>query len=401
MFTELKQKDTKHIEHAESNGRPARTAAVRVLFCCTGVGIMNRGIESFFREAFDGLRGMEDVQTVLIKGAGVATPDERVAWTLPRTGRLAAFVGRLARRTASVVEQWSSLPSVVRQIREFRPHVVYYSDANLGMLLYRLRRRIGVPFRLLFSNGGPCHPPFVRTDFVLLVAPPYYEEALAAGEPPEKHFFVPYGINVPNEAPNCDPAAKREIRRRLSLPMDRPIVLSVGWISATHKRMDYVVREVAALPPPRPFLMLLGAIDASSREIVELGRELLGADGFAARSIPYAEVTGYYQAADCFVLASLQEGFGRVYLESLMHGLPTIAHDHPVTRYVVGEQGVFGDLTKVGALTALLPKAVADCSHEDNAGRRWKCVRDRFSWESLRLQYCAMFERCAETATGQ
>jgi glycosyltransferase involved in cell wall biosynthesis len=369
---------------------------VRVLFSCTGVGVFNRGIETFFREAFDGLRGLEGIEARLIKGGGEGTQDEKVARILPRTGRLAPMLGKLAGRNGYVVEQWTSLPSVVREIREFRPQVVYYSDANLGMLLYRLRRRIGVPFRLLFSNGGPCHPPFERTDFVHQVAPLYYDEALAAGEPAEKHIFVPYGINVPSAPPRCDPMAKREARRRLNLPVDRQIVLSVGWISATHKRMDYVVREVAALPSPRPFLMLLGTMDDSSREIVELAERLLGHEGFAARSAPYAEVAGYYRAADCFVLASFKEGFGRVNLESLMHGLPTAAHRHPVMGYVLGDQGILGDLTGAGGLAELIPEAIASAGDALAARQRWDSVRKRFSWESLRSQYRDMFLRCAE-----
>ena len=131
-------------------------------------------------------------------------------------------------------------------------------------------------------------------------------------------------------------AARRALRERLALPADRPVVLSVGWISRAHKRMDYVVEEVARLPAPRPFLMLLGAMDRSSDEIIRLAHERLGPDGFAARSVPYHEVAHYYAAADCFVLASLSEGFGRVFLEALAHGLPVIAHEHPVMRYVLG-----------------------------------------------------------------
>lgn len=390
--------EQKHAKDAETNDRTTNIAPTRVLFSCTGVGIFNRGIETFFREAFDGLRGLDGVETMLLKGAGAATADERVAWTLPRTGRVAPLVGRLARRNGYVVEQWSSLASAVRTIRQWRPQVVFYSDANLGMLLYRFRRRIGVPFRLLFSNGGPCQPPFVRTDFVQQVAPPYHAEALAAGEPAEKHFLVPYGIRVPDEPPHVSRAEKLALRRRLKLPTDRPVVLSVGWISATQKRMDYTIREVAALPSPRPFLMLLGAMDESSQEIVELGRALLGDQGFAARSVPYDQVSDYYRAADCFALASLQEGFGRAYLESLMHGLPTIGHRHPVMEYVLGDEGTLGDLSVGGSLAPLIQAAVAGASDESAARRRWESVRQRFGWEALRPQYRTMFLRCATAA---
>ncbi len=242
-------------------------AATRVLFTCSGVGIYNRGIESFFREAFDGLSGRDGIDARLVKGAGVTTEDEWVASNLPRTGRLAPLLGKLARRNAYVVEQWSSFPSVVGRIRQFRPHVVFYSDSNLGFLLYRFRRQIGVPYRLLFSNGGPCHPPFVRTDYVQQVAPLYHQEALDYGEAASKHLLVPYGINV-CAAPIADLARKRELRRALHLPADRAVVLSVGWIARQHKRMDYLIEEMARLPEPRPYLQLLGAIYEDSREII-------------------------------------------------------------------------------------------------------------------------------------
>ena len=277
-----------------------------------------------------------------------------------------------ARRNAYVAEQWSSFLPVVRQIREFRPEVVFYSDANLGFLLYWLRRWVGVPYRLLFSNGGPCRPPFVRLDFVHQVNPVCLEEALRAGEPPEKHIMVPYGLRV--GAPPCsvDDGSRRALRARLALPAERPVVLSVGWISRAHKRMDYVVEEVAKLPAPRPFLMLLGSMDRSSDEIIRLAHERLGPDGVAARSVPYDEVAQYYAAADCFVLASLCEGFGRVFLEALAHGLPVIAHEHPVMRYVLGEHGILADLSVEGALARHLREVLARPADGHAMRQRWE-----------------------------
>ena len=367
---------------------------VRVLFSCSGVGIFNRGIESFFREAYDGLKGVEGIEARLIKGAGVPKDDEWVVANLPRTGRLAPMLGKLARRNAYVVEQWSSFPGVVRHIRQFRPQVVFYSDSNLGFLLYWFRRQIGVPYRLLFSNGGPCHPPFVRTDCVQQVAPLYYQEALDYGESPGKHFLVPYGINVCNP-PKVDVENKRKLRAGLNLPPDRPVVLSVGWIARQHKRMDYLIEEVARLPEPRPYLQLLGAMDENSPEIIALGRRLLGQENFGAASVPYERVSDYYRAADVFVLTSLKEGFGRVYLEAMMHGLPVIGHRHPVIEYVLGDQGTVADLDRPFGLTRVLQEALSAPLDEQARLRRWQSVRDRFSWEALAPGYEEMFRKVA------
>ena len=327
---------------------------LKVLFTCSGVGIMNRGIETFFREAFDGLKYTNGLSLRLLKGAGIETSDEKVVPTLRRTCAIAQGLGNVTRRNGYVIEQWTSFPFTVRQIRAFRPQVVFYSDANLGFLLYRFRKFMGKRFHLLFSNGGPVRPPFSRTDFVHQVAPVYCQEALSAGEPASKHFLVPYGINL-IDAPRVVSRQERdELRLRLRLPRDRKVILSVGWIRRVHKRMDYVIDEVARLPEPRPFLQLVGAMDAGSREIVELGRSRLGPNGFAAISVPYEKVFDYYKAADCFILASLREGFGRVYLEALMHGLPIIAHRNRVTEYILDSHASLADLSGPGALASRL-----------------------------------------------
>src|SRR6266496_6603183 len=206
--------------------------SLRIFFSCSGVGIIDRGIEVFFREAFDGLLGTDGLDITLYKGAGEEKSNERVLWNVPRTDRMARLLGACIRRNSYVAEQLSTFPSMVRAIRGHRPEIIFYSDSDLGFQLFRWRRQIGVPFRLLFSNGGPCHAPFSRTDYVHQVAPSYLEQALAAGEPPERHRLVPYGIHIPPGAPNSDAASKRAVRSRLGLPTDRPIVLSVGWIAA-------------------------------------------------------------------------------------------------------------------------------------------------------------------------
>ena len=67
-------------------------APLRVLFCCTGVGILNRGIESFFREAFDHLHAAPGLEARLVKGGGPPSELERVVRCIPRTSAVAAAI---------------------------------------------------------------------------------------------------------------------------------------------------------------------------------------------------------------------------------------------------------------------------------------------------------------------
>lgn len=368
---------------------------IRVFFCCSSVGITNRGIESFFREAFDNLKQVAGIELTLLKGGGEERSNEFVIWTLPKTGRAAQIIGKITGRSSYAVEQWTSFFPIWMRMRTKKPHVVFSSDANLLFLLKKAKPFARFPYCLLFSNGGPCLPPFTRMDAVHQVAPSHHQAALAAGESAEKQFFIPYGISVPDGAPEVSEAIKREVREQLGLPVDRKIVLSVGWISAQQKRMDYLVNEVAALPQPRPYLVLLGSMDEQSKKIVDLARAKLGGESFMARSVSHEQVATYYRAADVFALASLQEGFGRVFLEALIHGLPVIAHNHPVMQFVIGDQGTLADLSRPGELARALGPALATRNTPEAAARRRESIRRRFTWELLAPQYRDMFIDCA------
>ncbi len=363
----------------------------RVLFACVGAGRFNRGIETFFSEAFVGLKGSTRVQIEFVKAQGPCGPQERIAWSLPRDGFAAEMLGRLVRRNGYVVEQWSAFPSMVHAVRAFRPHVIYFSDSNLGFLLYWLRPYMGVPYTLLFSNGAPLPSPIARVDYVQQVTPAYLEQAMKAGEPASRHFMVPYGFCLADRPPDRTTLVQRGARAELELPLDRPIVLSVGWIAKRHKRMDYLISELARLAEPRPYLVMLGTRDRESADIAAIAEAMLGPDNSAIRSVAPEVVSRYYAAADVFALASLEEGFGRVYVEALAAGLPVLAHDFAGSRFVLGEEGCFGDFTQKGALTSLFCKHCADQMNPSASHRRWLYATQRFGWDALRSSYEDMF----------
>ena len=76
----------------------------------------------------------------------------------------------------------------------------------------------------------------------------YHEESLRAGRPAETQTLIPYGFRIDPQFRPLSPDERAALRRKLGLPADRPVMLSVGAVNRSHKRMDYVVREVGTLP---------------------------------------------------------------------------------------------------------------------------------------------------------
>jgi 1,2-diacylglycerol 3-alpha-glucosyltransferase len=367
----------------------------RVLLACSGLGHAVRGFETFAMKCHAALRGRARVRSLLVRARGEAGAGERTLGTMGRSSRLARLLGRAARRDGYFAEQMAYALRLLPLLHRERPHVVLLSDWALAGALGRWRALSRARYRLLLCNGAPGPPPYDWTiDHVQQLTPLYQRIALEAGEPPERHTLLPLGVAIGPELNVPSRDERVALRRWLGLPPDRELLLSVAAMNAWHKRLDYVIREVASLEP-RPYLVLLGQREDETPAVLGLADSLLGPGGFSARTVAPAAVADHYRAADAFVLGSLHEASGRVLLESLAHGLPTLCHDSEVTRFVTREYGLRGDLSRPGALAGLVAALRRDGLSDQRRRAQHRFVRDTFSWERLLPRYVEMIEVCA------
>jgi len=375
----------------------ANTGPVGVLIACPGVGHVWRGFETFSLECFEALRGSSALEMTLVKGKGRSHGDDLTAPTVIRNGRTAAALARLVGRSPYDVEQLVFAAALLPVLRRRRPRIVFVSDWLLARALAKARRRLGGDFRLLLSNGGPYPPASIRfADHVQHLTEYSRQSALEAGLPPARHSLVPLGVAMDARPEFLSEDERRRLRRRLALPESRRIVLSAAALARAHKRIDYLIEEVAALSEPRPHLVVLGHAGPEARELKALANEALGREGSTFRSVLPGEVGDYYRAADVFVLASLWEAFGRVMIEAMSHGLPCLGHDGPTQRFVLGPHGYLADLAERGALARLLT-ALGDRDFREEA--RWirhDFVFRRFAWPSLSPRYEELFRSVSQ-----
>jgi glycosyltransferase involved in cell wall biosynthesis len=82
----------------------------------------------------------------------------------------------------------------------------------------------------------------------------------------------------------------------------------------------------------------------------------------------------------------------------MSHGLPCLAHDYGITRYVLGEGGYFADFTIPGRLTRLMVQVLSEDRNAEVQSKRHRAVFERFAWERLRPLYVRMIQKCAGEA---
>jgi 1,2-diacylglycerol 3-alpha-glucosyltransferase len=370
---------------------------VRVFFPCTGLGRQRRGFETFTRECAAALRGDPRLAITVFGGGGpFAGADERAIPNFPRDSTAARIVGAMAGKDPYFIEQASFFSGFLPLLVTGRPDVVYFADLNFGNACWHWRRISGQRFRLLFYNGGATTQPFTRCDLVQQVSPEHFDSAIARGESAERQVLLPHGVAV---APTYTPPSageRAQIRAGLGLPADRPLLLSVGMLDASVKRMDYLIREVASLGETRPFLLVAGATSGETPHILELARDALGADGFSHRVFAPEQMQFAYRAADAFALASVREGFGLATVEALGAGLPCVLHDTPTTEYIAGPHALRADIRAPGAMAPLIRDALASGGDISAMQARYQWVREKFSWDALRGRYADLLRGCAE-----
>jgi phosphatidylinositol alpha-1,6-mannosyltransferase len=287
-------------------------------------------------------------------------------------------------------EQWAWAADGVREaVERFEPDVVHFASA--GEAVYRSAAHDGRIAAVATVHGNDLTAPWQRTPGRDAAS------AILAGLNACDHVFAVSAhtarlaadrrVRAPLEivTAGCDldlfrplPGTSAETRRRYRLPVDRPLVLTVGRLAPRKGHLGVLAAlELLELPahwavvgtgPTRP--ALVDAIDAHRmRDRVTL----LG-------SVSKHELPLLYNACDVFVLTPAtrsvgnhvdSEGFGLVYLEAAACGAAVIASDGAGCREAVVD-GCTGLLVPPGdpaTLAEALGRVLRDRSLAESMGR--------------------------------
>ena len=182
--------------------------------------------------------------------------------------------------------------------------------------------------------------------------------------------LIPNGIDLSRFRPGSG------VRAQLGLPEDRPIILMVSAFMDTKRVLDGI-RAVARL---RDAVLVVAGDGPLRQEGDALAKALLP-DRYQRVALPAQQMPDLYRSADVFLHLSKVESFGNVYLEAAATGLPVVAHDYPLTRWILGDAPYLCDTDKQEELVKSLIAALATGPQAvpDNLAR--------FTWSRIAEDY--------------
>ncbi|HVZ07705.1 glycosyltransferase family 4 protein [Rhodopila sp.] len=371
------------------------SARPRIAVACSGLGHIQRGIESWASDLAQAL-GASGADVTLFSGApcggAIALPTLRRGGTGARglAGGLRHLGGwRYGFGSPYDVEQTSFSLALWRRIRHGFD-ILHVQDPLIAIWLERARRAGWSKPAVIYANGTGEGPEVMRRFRYLHLLTAGAAAEWAPRQPADQRVFT-----IPNfiDTVRFSPGDRAAARARFGLPAEGTILLCCAAIRRRHKRIDALLSAFAAARTPHGvYLVIAGGREPDTDELIAEGTALLGDRVRFLLDLPRDAMPALYRAADAFVLPSLYEMFGIVLLEALATGLPVLCNDTADFRAIAGPGALYGDLGNEEAFARGLRRLTEPAERKALGAAGRSHVQARYSAGAVTRAMIAMYE---------
>jgi len=378
---------------ARREGAELRHVGINAVFLEPPMG----GLETYVRELLPELKRLAPELELTV----FANPVAREALAASPLGEVATIaghplLGRPGLRAASEL-------TVLAPLAARRGVQLLHSVALTGPLRTRLAHVVtiaDVTWIVEPDAGEPSQrlwrtivPPVARAaDRVIAISRAgarHIEEHLRV--PADRIDVAPLGQGT---APTATPTPAAALRERLALGPG-PVVLAVS-AKKVHKNLLRLVqafaRVVAAVPDAT--LVLPGRPTAHEDELrAEAARLQITERVAFPPYVSAGDLEGLYAAAACYVIPSVNEGFGLPILEAMRRGVPVVSGNASALPEVAGDAARYFDPLDPVAMSDALLAVLRDPALADELVRKGHVQQARFTWAAAAEGTLASYRR--------
>jgi len=182
-----------------------------------------------------------------------------------------------------------------------------------------------------------------------------------------------------------------DLRKRYGFSSTDKILFTLTRLSAKerYKGYDNVMRALANLKEAYPSMryLLAGSYDKEEKAYLDEIIEKLGLTSYVVMTgyVADEELAAHFSMADIYVMPSMKEGFGIVFIEAMYYGLPVIAgnRDGSVDALCNGDLGLLVDPADINAIQTAIEKMLAN---KNAFAPSRELLLEQFSYDSYKFK---------------
>jgi glycosyltransferase involved in cell wall biosynthesis len=366
---------------AERVDASLKYAPIKIAFLSAGLGNISRGFETSCCTWFDEIKNKENIKPRLFSG-GKYKAATRI-WNCPRNGYIASAL-RYVRliKDGCRLEQFTFSFGFLFYLIFYNPHIIWLQEATLANMLLKFRKIFKLRYELMFCDGAPVGHNFAkRFDYLIFLHQYAMDDAICNGVEPERCCVIPHlSLNADRSLNKLD------ARLKMNISKEKFVIICVAAWNNHHKRIDYLLNEIASFNSKEVMLLLCGQPEKDSILLKDTAAKLdinVQWHTFSQQDLSIA-----YSASDLFVLPSLNEALGAVLIEAGSHGLPVICHPHQAGKFIFGENyNGLTNLSENGNLTKKIKELRNTGNVKCEGYKTQKIVSEKFDREKLTADF--------------
>ena len=190
--------------------------------------------------------------------------------------------------------------------------------------------------------------------------------------------------------------ASQELKNKYGFQPTDKILFTLTRLSAKerYKGYDKVMQAIVQIGNNNVRYLIAGSYDIEEKEYLDDLIKKLGLEKrvVLAGFIPDEDVASHFAMSDCYVMPSIKEGFGIVFIEAMYYRLPVIAGnaDGSVDALKNGELGILVDPYDIDEIKDAIQKVLDD---KQKFVADQKLLLNNFSYDSYKLKMNALINR--------
>ncbi|MEI6523514.1 MAG: glycosyltransferase [Bacteroidota bacterium] len=364
----------------------------QLFLICTGLGIVQRGFETYMSDLSDKLQTTNALFTTKLYTGGnyySSFNNSKKLFCISRTNRFC--IQLIGKNNTAELELISFFFSLLVEILFKKPNAIYLGEYKLYCYLFKIRKLLNLDYSLVLYTGGQVSPGLynIKKDFVHHITDVYYNDLVKKGYPKARQFVLPHFVTInykPTSIDKCIYEAKS---------IGKKIIISVGVIDESIKRMGFFVK-ILSHQPNIYFPVLLGESSNETPGIITALDSSFGKGNYFVDRVNRSTLYSYLNESDVFVLLSKKESFGLAALEAISVGLPVICCDFYESRYVLKNSASLIDCNNIDEIRNKLKDTLDHPLSLLEKQERINFVKENYIWDVLEKAYLNMFNTAVQ-----